>query len=515
MELKYEGWYKSWPRVKMKLTLFRRMCATLVAILLLAVISSGVGLFSAWRSVQQFRLLARQNLQQAGAIHEMEIALLEQGFSTSLYLMGGKVEWLDELRRKRPDFDLWLGETRKMGPEPDEQELINQISKAFAEYDGKSREVIAVYAGQDPDQARRLWLAETVTYYDRVYELCESLSKVNTRDVERAIAAQSVQMKRVNLWVIVFLCVLTGLILGLAVSLSHGVFRPLRHLADSLGKEPAIQGRPVCSLQEIQSLGSYIDKLRQQVAEVSSHLSQSQERLLDAQKLASVGKLAASVAHEIRSPLTSLKLRIFSMQRALGDAYGQTDFQLISEEISRLDGIVRDFLEFAKPHKLVLQRCDIRLLLDKTLEMLAYKLEATGVAVQHEGGDTLPQVVADPQQLKQVLVNVLNNAIEALHAGGAIHIVTRTDDGHDGQKIVRILVRDNGPGIPYEVQDNIFEPFFGTKAEGTGLGLWIARRIMTEHGGGIDLEQSTPAGTTFSLWLPATAGSGDEQDTRS
>jgi signal transduction histidine kinase len=499
----------------MKLALFQRVCAILVAILLLAAISSGAGLFSAWRSVQLFRRLGRQNLEQARAIYEMETALLEQGFSTSLYLMGGRAEWLDELRRKRPDFDAWLARAGRMGLDTDEQEMINRIGRAFAEYDDKSKEVIAVYAGQDPERARKIWLDETVTYYDRVYELCESLSQANTHDIEQAIAAQSMQMKRVNLWVVVFLCVLAGLILGLALSLSYGVFRPLHRLMNSLGREPATQGSPLSPLQEIQSLGSYIDRLRQEVTEVSSHLSQSQNRLLDAEKLASVGKLAASVAHEIRSPLTALRLRVFSMQRALGDARCQTDFQLISEEITRLDDIVRNFLEFAKPHKLTLRQCALRPLLDKTLELLAYKLQATGVTVQRDDDKTLPEVLADPQQLKQVFVNVLNNAIEALHAGGVIHIAASNGTDQHGKKIVRVLVHDNGSGIPREFQDNIFEPFFGTKTEGTGLGLWIAKRIMNEHGGGIDLEQSTPAGTTFSLWLPSVRGNSDEPNTGS
>jgi signal transduction histidine kinase len=428
--------------------------------------------------------------------------------------MGGKAEWLDELRRKRPDFDAWLAKAGRMGLDRDEQELIDLIGRAFTEYDRRSKGVIAMYGGQDAEAARRRWLDETVTYYDGVYELCESLARANTQDIEQAVAAQSMQTKRVNLWVVVFLCVLAGLILGLALSLSHGVFRPLHHLVDSFGKAPAPQGPGASTPQEIQLLGSYIGSLRQEIAQVSAHLTLSQRRLLDAERLASVGKLAAGVAHEIRSPLTALRLRVFSMQRALGDARSQADLQLISEEITRLDGIVRDFLEFAKPPKLVLQPCQIPLLLDKTLELLAHKLDATRVTIQRDEERALPAASADPQQLKQVLVNVLNNAIEAMPGGGIIRIATCKDESASDAKTVRIVVHDNGPGIPRELQDDIFEPFCGTKAEGTGLGLWIARRIMNEHGGGINLEHSTPGGTTLSLWLPATVGKNDEQNTR-
>ncbi len=492
----------------MKFALSQRVCVALSGILLLAVISSGVALVSAWRVEQAFRQMLSQNLEQARVTYELEIALLEQGVSTSLYLMGGDPEWLGELRRSRPEFQAWLEKARGMGSEIDEQEFADRIARAFEGYDAKSRQAVALYTGDRPEQAKQLWFEQALAHYDRVYTLCESLSTANTRDMQQAIAVRSQQVKRMNLWVITSLSVLASLVLALSLSLSRGIFRPLRRLVDSLGKEQVLE----CSgsSEEIRSLGLYIDNLRGEVAEMRSRLSASQRQLLDAEKLASVGKLAASVAHEIRSPLTSLRLRVFSVQRALRDSHRQKDFQLISEEITRLDGIVGDFLEFARPRDLALQKCDIRVLLDKTAELLSYKLEATNVVVEREDEASLPEVLADPQQLKQVFVNLLNNAIEALHDGGVVHITSRRESGRDGGAIVRILVRDNGPGIPADARESIFDPFFGTKEDGTGLGLWIARRIMTEHGGGIDLDGSTESGTTFSLWLPVDKGNGNE-----
>jgi signal transduction histidine kinase len=391
----------------------------------------------------------------------------------------------------------------------DEQEFADRIAKAFEGYEAKNRQVVALYADDRPEQAKQLWLEQALAHYDRVYSLCESLSNASARDMEKATAVRHAEVKRMNLWVFTSLAVLASLVLGLFLSLSRRLFQPLRHLVDSLGKEhvPACSGSPV---EEIRSLGTYIDSLRGEVAEMRSRLSASQRRLLDAEKLASVGKLAASVAHEIRSPLTSLRLRVFSVQRALGDSHRQRDFQLISEEITRLDSIVGSFLEFSRPRDPAPQRCDIHALLDRTAELLAYKLEATNVSIERQDDPSLPEVFADPQQMKQVLMNLLNNAIEALRGGGKIHLATCCGKDAKGLDIVRVLVQDSGPGIPREVQESIFDPFFGTKEEGTGLGLWIARRIMTEHGGGIDLKQSTASGTTFSLWLPVGQGNRDE-----
>jgi len=493
----------------MDFPLSRNILIALLGILLLAVVSSGVALFSAWQSEQVFRDLISRNTEQAGTIYELEIALLEQGVFTSLYLMGGDPERLAELRRRTPDFGAWLSKTEKMGLEADEQEFIEQMGQAFAEYEVKVQEVIALHTDGHAEQAKQRWLAEASAPYDRIYRLCESLSAANARDIEQAVVARGAQVKRVNLWVAVFLSVLTGLLAGLSVSLSRGVFRPLHHLVDSLGPQrpPLLSGS---SGEEIRSLGVFIDSLRDEVAEMRSRLSLSQRRLLDAEKLASVGKLAASVAHEIRSPLTALRLRVFSVQKALGDQYRQKDFELISEEITRLDNIVGDFLEFARPRKLTLETCDVRLLLDKTVELVSYRLEAAHITLECQYDQNLPKVRADSQRLKQVFVNLLNNAMEALRDGGTVQITAQAEQKSDGNSIVQILVHDSGRGIAPEVQDCMFDPFFGTKADGTGLGLWIAKRIMTEHHGDIELAESTASGTTFSLWLPVAGEESDE-----
>lgn len=399
----------------MTLSLSRKTWATLVGILLLAVVSSGVALLSAWRSEQVFRRLIARNLEQVRAIYELEVALLEQGAFTSLYLMGGDSERLAEARRGKPEFNRGLSEARTMGLELDEQQLIGQIAEAFAAYEVRSKKVIALYTAGDREQAQSLWLAEALHDYDQVYDLCEKLTYANARNIEQAIKARAIQTKRVNVWVAVFLSVLAGLIAGLSLTLSRGVFRPLRRLVDSFAPVNGVE-RLDSSSGEIASLGLYIDNLRDEVTEMRSQLSLSQRRLLDAEKLASIGELAASVAHEIRSPLTSLRLRVFSVQKAMAESNRQRDFELISEEITRLDNIVRSFLEFPGPQKLVLQTCSISLLLDKTLELLSYKLEATNVRVEREYEAILPQVLADPQQLKHAFANVAPEGVVGIYA---------------------------------------------------------------------------------------------------
>ena len=250
-------------------------------------------------------------------------------------------------------------------------------------------------------------------------------------------------------------------------------------------------------------MGIYIDNLKYEVADMRTSLTLSQRRLIDAEKLASIGKLAAGVAHEIRSPLTSLKLRLYSLQKAFQSHQRHKDFELVSEEITRLDNIVTNFLEFSRPRPLNLHKCRLDELLDKTLELMHYKLEAANITVQMQIEPDLPSVMADSQQLQQVFVNLLNNSIDVLAGGGVVHISAQQNNELPGECRTKVLISDNGPGISDDIQDRIFEPFFGTKKDSTGLGLWIAKRIMVQHKGSIGLKESTSSGTIFALWIPA------------
>ena len=175
---------------------------------------------------------------------------------------------------------------------------------------------------------------------------------------------------------------------------------------------------------------------------------------------------------------------------------------MISEEIRHLDAIVRNFLEFSRPPKLKMQRVSPSDVVDGAVQLLRYRLESYGVEVQLLRDHRLPEILADPDQLKEVLANLLVNAYEVMVNGGVITI--REEEKQDpelGQAVV-IRVSDTGPGIPESVRDKVFQPFFSTKEEGTGLGLSIATRIIEDHGGRLELEASEAGGATFLITLP-------------
>jgi signal transduction histidine kinase len=248
------------------------------------------------------------------------------------------------------------------------------------------------------------------------------------------------------------------------------------------------------------------------VDQTQSELQKSRESLLQAEKMALVGKLAAGMAHSIRNPFTSVKMRLFSLNRSLEFTDTQKeDFDVISQEIRHIDTIVQNFLEFSRPPKLKIQSISPSIVVDQAIVLLKHRLKSYDVEVTIERERNLPEIDADPEQLKEVLVNLVVNACEAMEKGGSIVIREQEAMTPSKDRLSVIRVSDNGPGIPESMRDKVLQPFFTTKEEGTGLGLSIAVRILAEHHGRMDIESNQGGGTTFVITLPHKEPS-DEHD---
>ncbi|HDZ89882.1 MAG TPA: histidine kinase, partial [Deltaproteobacteria bacterium] len=232
-------------------------------------------------------------------------------------------------------------------------------------------------------------------------------------------------------------------------------------------------------------------------------LEKSRETLLQAEKMASVGKLAAGMAHSVRNPLTSVKMRLFSLNRALELSPTQRDdFEVISGEIRHIDTIVQNFLEFSRPPKLKTQKISPSEVVDMVLQLLRHRLESYNVAATVNRLAPLPKMQLDPEQLKEALINLLENACEAMEEGGAITIHEEEGLREPYGPVVIIRIADTGPGIRKSIREKVFQPFFTTREEGTGLGLSIALRIIESHGGRLELISDGGEGTTFVITLP-------------
>ena len=234
---------------------------------------------------------------------------------------------------------------------------------------------------------------------------------------------------------------------------------------------------------------------RGMIAPLRFKLTESQAIIARQEKLASLGVLAAGVAHEIRNPLTAIKFRLYSLNKSLPGGANE-DASVIASEISRLERIVKDFLQFARPSEPELIAVPPQRILREVHSLLKPQLEKAAIELKLEPSETA-WVRADTQQIKEVLINLIQNAADSIGRKGTITLRAR-----DNGDTAVLEVADTGKGIPDDVQDRLFDPFFTTKEGGTGLGLPIAARIVEKHGGELRYQTQINRGTTFAVVLP-------------
>jgi signal transduction histidine kinase len=224
------------------------------------------------------------------------------------------------------------------------------------------------------------------------------------------------------------------------------------------------------------------------------------------QILTHFGAFASQLAHEIRNPLTAINARLHALQKSLTPGSAEyKDATLIRSEISRLDQIVRDFLLLARPAEPRLASITSELVLQEVKELLLPQCQKRGIDLRLESVVPI-QFRADAQQLKQVLINLIQNAADSIEQKGAIFLRARTGEvwiKNNLKEAVMIEVEDTGAGIPAEFKEKIFDPFFSTKTNGTGLGLPISARIIDKHNGFLEFESKAGEGTIFRIVLPA------------
>jgi signal transduction histidine kinase len=242
------------------------------------------------------------------------------------------------------------------------------------------------------------------------------------------------------------------------------------------------------------------DKLEHTTREleaVNQEMRDSMERLTKAERMYAVAQLSASLAHEIRNPLASISGAAGILKRGNASPENSREcLEVIEKESNRLNKLLANFLNFARPRAPRFQSTDLAAVIDSTISLARHSGEANGVEFRRTIDGELPEVQCDSEQLKQVLLNLLMNAVQAT-GKGAIDLRAYTREGS-----AFIMVRDEGSGIPKDQEDRIFEPFFTTKSNGSGLGLAIASKIIEQHGGLLTARNAPGKGLTMVLQLP-------------
>ncbi|MGA7192415.1 MAG: GAF domain-containing protein [Anaerolineales bacterium] len=263
----------------------------------------------------------------------------------------------------------------------------------------------------------------------------------------------------------------------------------------------------VSSADQYQRQLESVRQLRAAQVELKSRMAAQQEaerRLLQAAKLAAVGEMAAGIAHELNNPLTTVTgFTELILDETSMEAPHRADIELILKEARRARDVVRRLLDFARQGERTRSKADINEIIEDVLMLTRHLIHTSGVQLSLELIKDPPWVSVDTNQMKQVFLNLVHNALQAMPAGGNLEIQTSARTKDDRPWIV-VAVKDSGVGIEVKNKDRIFEPFFTTKADsgGTGLGLSVTYGIVTDHGGTIEVESSPGKGSMFTVWLP-------------
>jgi signal transduction histidine kinase len=454
-----------------------------------------------WYTYRVERLIStivNERIRAYQAAEALEVALVNQKGFVSYYFMDKNPNWLRQLGEWRQIFKERLREARNYSSNDGPMlRLLHEIETRYDSYVINKDRVIDYYNKGERNQGSTLHSKVREEFFN-ILDICNQFKKA--QEVEIRIIRDNSRKTTQHLREIA--------VMGLAFQLFMGIFltfvlvvqilNPLKALAEKT-EATRSSGQPV---NLVKALAHNVDDLLKNAGETRHELEKSRESLAMAEKMAMVGKLAAGMAHSVRNPLTSVKMRLFSLNRTANLNENQTDdLMVISEEIDHIDTIVQNFLEFSRPPKLQMQMVSLSTVVDMMLQLLIHRLKSYDVTVTRDRKEALPQIKCDPEQMKEVFVNLVENACQAMGRGGQIVISENIADGENG-KACEIRVKDNGPGMSEKILEKIFNPFFTTKEEGTGLGLSIAERIIENHGGKIRVESREGEGTCFIITLP-------------
>jgi signal transduction histidine kinase len=396
---------------------------------------------------------------------QFQAAVLRLNSTFLKWRIGGSREDADQFENESRALNGWIDQQKTALTTPKEQAVLNEIDAAYDAYLAETHRSSTSVAAPEATAPAMQQFRVVESASQRLFLLGSKLAEAHRFALERLLASSQESLA-------VLQQVIVGSVLGLIAAVGWGA--------------------------------SLV--YRETIAPLRSKLIESEQLIERQEKLASLGVLASGVAHEIRNPLTAIKARLYTHLKAFpADSRERSDAEFISREIDRLERIVRDFLRFAKPAVPERERVSSAALLREVQELMAPQIESSSVTLAIERTTETP-LMADPEQLKQVLINLIKNASESMPSGGRIMLRSIDDTvvlGGTTRKVVVMEVADTGTGISPDIQERLFDPFFTTKDAGTGLVLSIAARIVEQHGGALRFQSAVNHGTTFGLVLPA------------
>lgn len=422
---------------------------------------------------------------------------LEECIADLVALLQDRVESVSVLHERALTH---LQKIQRYADQPMERALAARLEHTFAMYLERWKTMVPP---GEPGHEQAIKEATRLLESDFLKD-CLEFEQYNNRRIEEA-TQQHEQILRRLAWGMAGVSGLggvAGLFLGFGVSrsLSQSIRKLQVQILDAAGKlGPDLQGIIVTEEGAFDDLHDQIDRLTGQIEGVVRELQERKLEVLRAEQLAAVGQLAAGVGHEIRNPLTSIKMLVQAgLEDSPAPGLAGEDLRVIEQEVRRMEKSLRTFLDFARPPKLERRPVDMVNLVQAVFGLVRGRADKQRVALRLHASPEGAQLIADGEQLQQVLVNLVLNALDAMPSGGTLTATVRQATSGE----VAVEVADTGPGIPAELMPRLFEPFASGKDTGLGLGLVVSRRIVEDHGGTITAGNQPGGGAVFLVVLP-------------
>lgn len=451
-------------------------------------------------------LLMEQNVQSAKNAKELNLSLFEIRAASLTYLFDRSSERIAALQEKQNEFIELLNKAKSSSNNEEENNLLQQIAALFSNYQQTLTNALELHRKGYISQPNALIVHASQDLINTIEQKTNSF--IASKESAQAAYGESIKknddMIRTAMYALGSSGIILGIILGWLIAriILNPIYKLVLKVRDAAGSE-MVEHIKMSPGKELEELDLHINRLIGRINEAHEDLQKNRELLERSSKLAAIGKIAPALAHEIRNPLTAIKMLIYAMmQEPKISEDKRHDLEIITHEINRVEGFLQNFLKYARPAKPQMQMVSIIPVMRETLQLMQPRFRQNNVTVtelhQHEN----LRIKADPDMIKQIILNLVLNAVESMGQDGELILSTLVNADDAEKQMLQISISDTGPGIPVNILDSLFDPFVKGKDQGVGLGLSISQRIAELHHGWIDAVNNPGKGATFTIHLP-------------
>lgn len=471
---------------------------------LIGLLLLGACLVSAWyvnKLQANLASILSQNVLSQEAAQELEIKVRQLRFHSFLYLIDPTAARREVIVKDHENFEKAFQVAKSTADTEPERRCVEEIEAGYKQYNTELEKLLSVAV----PSIQRTELAKLMDAHpvQHVVGPSQELLRINKNMMEETSQESQRVAGQAQLIMIVLGLIgpISGIIIGYGISrgLSRSIYQLSVRVSDIANRlEQNVASVRIEADGDLHYLDRQLQYVVRQVEEVTERQQKHQQEMLRAEQLAAVGQLAASVAHEIRNPLTSIKMLVDLANRQRDPkSLTPKDLAIIHAEVARLENTVQGFLDFARLPKPQRTECDLREIIAQSVDLIRARAKQQKIELEVKQPDCPVITSVDRGQFCTVMVNLCINAVDAMPLGGKLEIKL---DANAGKEIV-LSISDTGSGIASEFKDRLFTPFASTKPTGTGLGLSISRRIVDEHGGSIEAANKPEGGACFTICL--------------